>query len=184
MIETYTYIITNTDPTIGAMEVLFSAPGMPDALVGARMPYEGESLDAVVASFAPFAYWDSIGKVFADVTVGHSASITPVVSATPSPLDQPTVQAFTEGQTALTAARTTPLQFLSLFTQAEQLTITSASLQEPQIRLWYDQLIAANEVVNTDPRISAGLDALVAFGLLSQTRRDTILPPTAGVTPL
>lgn len=182
MITSYTYKIVATNPEMGAMEVEFSSPGLPTVLVGARMPYTDEDLDTVVRSFAPIGHWESLGKTVADVAVGHESAVDLTAE---QPVVQPqTMQEFTPGQTSLTSAHTTPLQFLSLFTQEEQLGITAASLQSPQVRLWYDQLIAATEVVNTDPRISAGLDALVAAGLLTQERRDTILPPTSGVTPV
>lgn len=183
MITSYTYKITATNPEMGAMEVEFSSPGLPTVLVGARMPYTDEDLDMVVRSFAPIGHWETVGKSVAEVVVGHEAAVDLTVA--PAPVDpQPTVQEFTPGQTSLTSVKTTPLQFMSLFTQEEQLAITAASLQSPEVRLWYDQLIASTEVVNTDPRIAAGLDALVAAGLLTQVRRDVILPPTSGVTPV
>lgn len=183
MITSYTYKIVSTNPSIGAMEVEFSAAGLPTVLVGARMPYQDEDLDSLVRSFAPIGHWETIGKQFADVSVGHEA-IVDVPPPEPPTVDVPVAQEFTPGQISLTSAKTTPLQFMSLFTQEEQLAITAASLQSPEVRLWYDQLIASTEVVNTDPRIAGGLDSLVAAGLLTQARRDTILPPTSGVTPV
>lgn len=76
------------------------------------------------------------------------------------------------------ATSCTPLQFIDRFTEAEQLAVVSATLAVPQVKLWYDKLIAATEVVFADPRVAAGLDALVAAGLLTQARSEAILPLT------
>lgn len=87
----------------------------------------------------------------------------PVVS--PEPPSPPTVK-----------APLTPLQFFDRFTDEEQLAIVTATMQVPQVKLWYDKLIAATSVVEEDPRLATGLDALVAFGLLAAERRAMVLP--------
>lgn len=74
------------------------------------------------------------------------------------------------------AASCTPLAFLERFTDAEQLAVTTAAMQAPALRLWYDKLMAAQEVVFADPRVSSGLDALVSAGLITQARSLEILP--------
>lgn len=175
MITSYTYKIISTNSDMAAMVVEFSAPDLPTVQVGARMPYVGEDLDALVRSFAPITHWESLSKQVADVPIGDEVVVN--ITPPPTPPIEVVPNVFVPGQTSLTDAYTTPLQFLSLFTQQEQLAITSASLQSPEVRLWYDQLIASTEVVSTDPRVSQGLDALVAAGLLTQERRNVILPP-------
>ena len=69
----------------------------------------------------------------------------------------------------------TSLQFLDLFTEAEQLAVATAAMQSAQVKLWYDRLLAAMFITLADPRTAAGLDALVAIGLLTATRRDEII---------
>ena len=66
------------------------------------------------------------------------------------------------------------LEFLDLFTESEQLAIAQLALQSAQAKLWYDRMLAANYVVASDPRTSAGLDFLVAMGLISTGRRAEI----------
>jgi hypothetical protein len=81
---------------------------------------------------------------------------------------------------------TTPLQFIDRFTDEEQLAIVTATMSNPVVKLWYDKLLAAQEVVFADPRLSAGLDGLVAAGLITAERKAEILPEaqTSGVTVL
>lgn len=69
----------------------------------------------------------------------------------------------------------TSLEFLDLFTETEQLAIAAAAMQSAQVKLWYDRLLAAMFITLADPRTAAGLDALVAMGLLTATRRDEII---------
>ena len=74
------------------------------------------------------------------------------------------------------ATTVTPLQYVERFTDAEQLAIVTATMNNPVIKLWYDKLMAASEVVFSDPRLSAGMDAMVAAGLITQARSEEILP--------
>ena len=69
----------------------------------------------------------------------------------------------------------TALQFLDLFTEDEQLAVASAAMQSPQVKLWYDRLLAAAFITIEDPRTEAGLQALVGAGLLTQDRKDEIV---------
>ena len=69
----------------------------------------------------------------------------------------------------------TSLEFLDLFTEAEQLAVATAAMQSAQVKLWYDRTLAAMFITLADPRTAAGLDALVAMGLLTATRRDEII---------
>lgn len=77
---------------------------------------------------------------------------------------------------ALSPRVSTSLQFMDRFTEAEQLAIVSATMVVPQVKLWYDRMIAATEIAYKDPRTLAGLQALVAGGLLTAERIDEILP--------
>lgn len=81
---------------------------------------------------------------------------------------------------------TTPLQFFERFTDAEQLAIVAATMSNPTVKLWYDKLLAGREVFFADPRLSSGLNSLVAAGLLTEARKAEVLPEaqTSGVTVL
>jgi len=71
--------------------------------------------------------------------------------------------------------RFTSLQFLDLLTEAEQLAVATAAMQSPQVKLWYDRALAAQFITLADPRTAAGLDALVAMGLLTAERKAEIV---------
>lgn len=69
----------------------------------------------------------------------------------------------------------TALQMLDLFTESEQLAVVAATMSVPEVKLWYDRMIAASYVTYEDPRVEAGLAALVGAGLLDGGRKDAIV---------
>lgn len=163
MIENITFEVTSVNPELRCMEVVFRAPGHPDVTVGARMPFEGESISELAASFAPVQYWENRVKQIASVTQGETGAVvfgTPTITPSPNPLES-----------------VTPLQFFERFTEAEQLAIVSATMQSAAVKLWYDKLIAATEVRFDDPRLPVGLTALVSAGLLTEERKTQVLTP-------
>ena len=81
----------------------------------------------------------------------------------PRPLPPPTPKQFTS------------LEFLDLFTDAEQLAVVSAAMASAQVKLWYDRMLAAMFVSLADVRTGEGLQALVSAGLLTQARREAIV---------
>lgn len=78
----YTYEVASVDEQSRCMEVIYRADGHPEQRIGARLPYEGEALEAVVAMYAPVAYWESLQAAIVSVQVGASGAI-----AAPSPID-------------------------------------------------------------------------------------------------
>jgi hypothetical protein len=58
MISSYTYNIISVDPQSKCMEVIYAADGFTPMHIGVRLPFEGESLDAVIAAFAPVRLWE------------------------------------------------------------------------------------------------------------------------------
>ena len=69
----------------------------------------------------------------------------------------------------------TSLEFLERFTETEQLNVVSATMQNAQVKLWYDKMLAASFVDIEDERVLAGLDSLVGAGLLTAHRKTQIL---------
>lgn len=69
----------------------------------------------------------------------------------------------------------TSLEFLDLFTEAEQLAIATAAMQSAQVKLWYDRTLAAMFITLADPRTEAGLTALVDAGMLTAERKAEIV---------
>lgn len=72
------------------------------------------------------------------------------------------------------------LAFRQLFTAAERLAITTAGMQDAQIREFMDDESAAGMVSLSDPEVTAGVAALVAAGLLTQDRANQVI---AGAAP-
>ncbi len=69
----------------------------------------------------------------------------------------------------------TSLEFLDLFTEDEQLAVITAAMQSAQVKRWYDRTLAAMFITLDDPRTEAGLDALVAAGMLTAERKVAIV---------
>ena len=69
----------------------------------------------------------------------------------------------------------TSLEYLDLFSEAEQLAVVSATMAVPQVKLWYDKMLAAGFITSADPRTEGGLSALVGAGLLTEVRKVEIL---------
>lgn len=69
----------------------------------------------------------------------------------------------------------TSLEYLDLFTSAEQLAVATAAMNNATVKLWYDRMLAASFITLADPRTEAGLDALVSAGLLTAARKTAIV---------
>lgn len=67
------------------------------------------------------------------------------------------------------------LEFLNRFTAAERASIRSAAISDSNLADFLMLLECAVEVVNTNPATTAGMDYLVAQGLLTRARADEIL---------
>jgi len=79
------------------------------------------------------------------------------------------------GSSSAIRRRLVPLDFLNLFTEAEQLAVVQAGLANAAVKLWYDKALAATYITLDDPRVEAGLGALTAAGLLSEERKLAVL---------
>lgn len=72
---TYTYEIISVDQQARCMEVVYTSEGKPTMHIGARLPYEGETIEAIVEMYAPVRYWEEINTPVVTVTPGQSGSI-------------------------------------------------------------------------------------------------------------
>jgi len=59
------------------------------------------------------------------------------------------------------------LDFLDRFSEQTQLKLVTEAMKIPAIRLWYDRLLAAQQVDLNSPRLRAGLEAMHQAGLLT-----------------
>jgi hypothetical protein len=62
MIIEYTYKVISVDAERKFMEMEFSSEGKKTVLVGARLPYEGETVEDVAAHYAPVHQWEHDSK--------------------------------------------------------------------------------------------------------------------------
>jgi hypothetical protein len=80
----YTYEIVSVDAQARCMEVVYTAEGHPTMHVGARLPYEGEAVETVIAMFAPVRYWEELKAPVSVPQVGQTGTITPVAPVAPA----------------------------------------------------------------------------------------------------
>lgn len=112
----------------------------------------------------PFA-WSADGVTYDDrLTADQRAAIEAVVAAhDPSATLEPP------------APRLSFLEFMDLFTEAEQLAIAGAAMTDAATKLWYDRAVGAQFIDLADPRLTAGMQATVTAGLLTSARRNRVL---------
>jgi hypothetical protein len=84
----YSYEIVNVDEPNRCMEIVYTSEGRTPLHVGARLPYQGESLDDVVSQFAPVWIWLEKDMVVVPPVVGHKGG--GVQGSAPSvPVEEP-----------------------------------------------------------------------------------------------
>jgi len=66
----YTYEITRVDPDAKAMDILYTSLEHGTMLVGARMPWEGETVEQIAAMYSPVRNWVEQTLSVAPVAVG------------------------------------------------------------------------------------------------------------------
>lgn len=66
-------------------------------------------------------------------------------------------------------------EFMALFTTDEQLAIAGASVQSPQVKLWYDKAMGGASLSLEHPDMVAGVDFMVSNKLLTSARAKEIL---------
>ena len=72
----YTYEIIAVDQTARNMEVVYSSEGRQTMHIGARLPFEGESLEAIIQMYAPVAFWREQEAAVVAPQQGASGTIT------------------------------------------------------------------------------------------------------------
>lgn len=95
-----------------------------------------------------------------------------------APLDlddfQPWLDAWTAAASPASPRVIAPLEFLLRFTGAERTAVRAAATVSPELADWIDQARFAREIDLDAPTTAAGLDALVAAGLLTADRRAAV----------
>jgi hypothetical protein len=85
----YTYKVVKVDEAARCMEVVYSAEGHQTLHIGARLPYVGETLEAVIAMYAPVAYWEEQQRQVVLPAVGVSGTVSPPAPAAAVPTAAP-----------------------------------------------------------------------------------------------
>lgn len=73
----YTYTVVSVDEAARCMEIRYESEGRKPHHVGARLPYENESLEAVVEMYAPMGFWLEEERKVIVPSVGASGKIAP-----------------------------------------------------------------------------------------------------------
>ncbi len=71
----YTYEIVSVDEAARCMEVVYSSEGHQTMHIGARLPFEGESLEDVIKAFAPVSLWLELARSVQVPAVGVTGVI-------------------------------------------------------------------------------------------------------------
>lgn len=72
---TYTYEIIKVDEAARCMEIVYTAEGYQTLHIGARLPYEGETLEDIVKMYAPVRYWEEQNTPVVTVNPGQTGSV-------------------------------------------------------------------------------------------------------------
>lgn len=78
----YTYEIIAVDEAAKVMEIVYTSPDRPTMHISARLPYVGESLDALVSMYSPVRFWEEQEMQVKLPTVGTKGTSTPIPSIT------------------------------------------------------------------------------------------------------
>lgn len=72
---TYTYEVTEVHPETKTMLIVYTSEQYGTMTVSARMPWEGESLDAIAEMYSPIRFWIEQTLPVADVLVGATGTL-------------------------------------------------------------------------------------------------------------
>lgn len=79
------YKITRVDPDAKAMDILYTSPDYGTMLVGARMPWENETVDMIAAMFSPLRSWVEQTLPVAAVSAGLTGEVAVNSAGSPAP---------------------------------------------------------------------------------------------------
>lgn len=87
----YSFEIIAVNETARCMEIIYTAEGHQTLHIGARLPYEGETLEQIVRMYAPVRYWEEQQLNVVVPEVGVTGTLEPLPPPEPA-ADQPTVE--------------------------------------------------------------------------------------------
>lgn len=75
----YAYEIVSVNEAARCMEVVYTSEGHQTMHISARLPFEGEQLEAVIKMFAPVALWIELAAPVTVPQVGTRGTVAPVM---------------------------------------------------------------------------------------------------------
>lgn len=91
---TYSYEVVSVDTEARVMEVVYTSEGRQSYRIGCRLPFDGETLDQVIAMYAPVQFWRQQETPILTVEVGVSGQKTDGAPP-PPPTPEETLAMFT-----------------------------------------------------------------------------------------
>ena len=85
---TYQYKIVAVDEAARCMEIVYSAEGRQTMHIGARLPFEGETLEAIVRMYSPLTYWLQQERTVQLPLVGDVGEIVPPIIPPIDPIEE------------------------------------------------------------------------------------------------
>lgn len=79
----YTYEIVSVDPAARCMEIVYSSEGRQTMHIGARLPFEGESLESVIDMHSPVPLWLAQEAPVVVPQVGTTGTVIPAQPLAP-----------------------------------------------------------------------------------------------------
>lgn len=93
---TYSYEIIAVNEAARCMEIVYTADGHQTMHIGARLPYEGETLEQIIRMYEPVRYWEEQQLAVIVPQVGETGTLAPIPIPEPQPVlpasNQPTVE--------------------------------------------------------------------------------------------
>jgi len=80
----YTYKIIKVDESARCMEVVYTSDDHQTMHISARLPYEGETLEEVIAMFSPVALWEERQRRVMLPAVGATGTVAPMAAGSQS----------------------------------------------------------------------------------------------------
>jgi hypothetical protein len=118
------------------------------------------------------AYVDAAGRYVGSFPSSPAVGLAEVPTA---PADARQVWQFPGWSAVPADARIAPLAFIARFTAAERTAIRAAAAANAELADWLDRARFAREIDLANPVTLAGLDELVAAGLISPARQAAIV---------
>lgn len=91
---TYSYEIIAVNEAARCMEIVYTADGHQTMHIGARLPYEGETVEQIVRMYEPVRYWEEQQLSVVVPQVGTTGTLDPLPPPEPTQpaSEQPTVE--------------------------------------------------------------------------------------------